>query len=164
MNLIYLNLLNQINTQVEEVEINNNFYQNNNYSNVNNNNLLELPAPSSPGLRRWQRYYFVQFFFENICFPTQVVAKCCWPELPLPTDAKEVSEWIDAASSCTCYCAMCWIVTSNQKRICPCMWWGRCTGTWQCRAPLFKPTDLIRLKQAPFTEQPETTTTNVTVK
>ena len=42
--------------QVEEVEINNNFYQNNNYSNVNNNNLLELPAPSSPGLRRWQRY------------------------------------------------------------------------------------------------------------
>ena len=56
MNLIYLNLLNQINTQVEEVEINNNFYQNNNYSNVNNNNLLELPAPSSPGLRRWQRY------------------------------------------------------------------------------------------------------------
>ena len=56
MNLIDLNLLNQINTQVEEVEINNNFYQNNNYSNVNNNNLLELPAPSSPGLRRWQRY------------------------------------------------------------------------------------------------------------
>ena len=56
MNLIYLNLLNQINTQVEEVEINNNFYQNNNYSNVNNNNLLELPATSSPGLRRWQRY------------------------------------------------------------------------------------------------------------
>ena len=68
MNLIYLNLLNQINTQVEEVEINNNFYQNNNYSNVNNNNLLELPAPSSPGLRRWQRYYFVQFFFGKYLF------------------------------------------------------------------------------------------------
>jgi len=42
--------------QVDEVEINNNYYQNNNYSNVNNNNLLELPAPSSPGLRRWQRW------------------------------------------------------------------------------------------------------------
>ena len=66
MNLIDLNLLNQINTQVEEVEINNNFYQNNNYSNVNNNNLLELPAPSSPSLRRWQRYYFVQFFFKYL--------------------------------------------------------------------------------------------------
>ena len=65
MNLIYLNLLNQINTQVEEVEINNNFYQNNNYSNVNNNNLLELPAPSSPGLRRWQRY--ILNFVEKRC-------------------------------------------------------------------------------------------------
>ena len=51
--------------QVEEVEINNNFYQNNNYSNVNNNNLLELPAPSSPGLRRWQRYIFN--FVAEIC-------------------------------------------------------------------------------------------------
>ena len=71
MNLIDLNLLNQINTQVEEVEINNNFYQNNNYSNVNNNNLLELPAPSSPGLRRWQRYIF-NFVAEKLqIFPSR---------------------------------------------------------------------------------------------
>ena len=125
---------------------------------------LSCLLPLAPAWDVGRGTILYNFFVENICFPTQMVAKCCWPELPLPTDAKEVSEWIDAASSCTCYCAMCWIVTSNQKRICPCMWWGRCTGTWQCRAPLFKPTDLIRLKQAPFTEQPETTTTNVTVK
>ena len=89
MNLIYLNLLNQINTQVEEVEINNNFYQNNNYSNVNNNNLLELPAPSSPGLRRWQRYYFVQFFLKIFVFQLRwsrnVVGLNC---LFLPTPRK----------------------------------------------------------------------------
>lgn len=46
--------------QVEDAENNNtynndNFYTNNNYSNVNNN-LLELPTPSSPGARVWQRW------------------------------------------------------------------------------------------------------------
>ena len=45
----------KLTNKVDEVEVNNDYYQNNNYSNVNNNNLLELPAPSSPGLRRWQR-------------------------------------------------------------------------------------------------------------
>jgi hypothetical protein len=45
---------------VEDAENNNtynndNFYTNNNYSNVNNN-LLELPTPSSPGARVWQRW------------------------------------------------------------------------------------------------------------
>lgn len=34
---------------------NNDNYTNNNYSNVNNN-LLELPTPSSPGARVWQRW------------------------------------------------------------------------------------------------------------
>ena len=79
--------------QVEEVEINNNFYQNNNYSNVNNNNLLELPAPSSPGLRRWQRYVLKKNFVEKKMrlIPVQMVPKCCWPKLPLRTDATEVS-------------------------------------------------------------------------
>jgi len=77
--------------QVEEVEINNNFYQNNNYSNVNNNNLLELPAPSSPGLRRWQRWSRNVVGLNCLFLPTPRKYMAV-PRTPVQTDRLDTTE------------------------------------------------------------------------
>lgn len=77
--------------QVEEVEINNNFYQNNNYSNVNNNNLLELPAPSSPGLRRWQRWSRNVVGLNGLFVPTPRKYMAV-PRTPVQTDRLDTTE------------------------------------------------------------------------
>lgn len=77
--------------QVDEVEINNNYYQNNNYSNVNNNNLLELPAPSSPGLRRWQRWSRNVVGLNGLFIPTPRKYMAV-PRTPVQTDRLDTTE------------------------------------------------------------------------
>jgi len=77
--------------QVEEVEINNNFYQNNNYSNVNNNNVLDLPVPSSPGLRRWQRWSRNVVGLNCLFVPTPRKYMAV-PRTPVQTDRLDTTE------------------------------------------------------------------------
>merc|ERR1719382_2330293 len=76
----------QLLPKVDEVEINNNYYQNNNYS-----NLLELPAPSSPGLRRWQRWSRNVVGLNGLFIPTPRKYMAV-PRTPVQTDRLDTTE------------------------------------------------------------------------
>lgn len=69
--------------QVDDVE-------NNNYSSVNNN-LLELPAPTSPSLRRWQRWGR-NFVGLNCLFVPTPRRYMAIPRTPVQTDRLDMHQ------------------------------------------------------------------------